>query len=78
MTNDAPAAMPSKVLEKVPGPLMERYLTRCHSCGWERQFFGTFEQAVASALRMGWEFQDGPSEALRSLAYCPHCKLLRP
>lgn len=44
-------------LHKVETPLMERYTTTCHSCGWERQFFGTAEEARESALTMGWEFR---------------------
>lgn len=77
-----------QALTKVETPLMERYLTVCTACGWERQFFGTADEARESALKMGWEFRmvREPNWRASDLpivpteheeAYCPHCKLLR-
>lgn len=80
-----------EAIKKVEAPLMERYTTTCHVCGYIRQHFGTKDEARASAERMGWEFRISHRipriEKLRlwheqlpmepvELAYCPHCKLL--
>jgi len=73
-------------LQKVETPLSERYQTRCESCGWLRQFFGTAEEARKSALTMGWEFRTTRRANMRAgdlpiipetveLAHCPVCKL---
>lgn len=73
-------------LTKVETPLMERYETKCASCGWDRHFFGTEKEARESALTIGWEFRikktDGPKDQhgerfwLKEVALCPHCKIL--
>ena len=76
-------------LAKVDTPLSERYLVRCQACGWEKQFFGTADEARQSALKMGWEFRVDRVPNLRAFdlptvpmaverAICPHCKLLVP
>ena len=68
-------------LTKVETPLMERYVTVCDVCKWDRQFFGTLAESRESAIRMGWEFTRIlpllPAGApAREVARCPHCKLL--
>ena len=68
------------MLQKVETPLSERYTTVCVACGWERQFFGTQHESMASALKMGWEFRgeknDFWGQVIETRAYCPHCRLL--
>lgn len=78
----------SNAMIKVDVPLSERYLTTCARCGYERQIFGTAEEAKARALQMGWEFRskhpglqsDGKIQLWvsdeREKAYCPHCAIL--
>lgn len=69
-------------LQKVDTPLSERYITTCTNCDYERQVFGTKDEARASAVLMGWEFRDvtlGTPALLRlrkEIALCPHCRLL--
>lgn len=47
----------TEALKKVSVPLSERYETKCCECQWDRHFFGTKEEARASAVKMGWEFR---------------------
>lgn len=81
----------NSALKKVETPLMERYVTVCHECQWDRHFFGTATEARASAEKMGWEFREvslpprtftvGPVPCIhtnptKEIALCPHCRLL--
>lgn len=48
----------------------------CGHCGWVRCYFGTKEDADASALKMGWEYRPIPNQPDAATVLCPHCRYL--